>query len=346
MKQGKMTLPTGVTVRDPVGDHYVVKSVLNKEQTGAVYLVRQKSGTQAHFSLKEIITPTEREHRHFLFEGQILMQLSHPALPRVYRIFEHDSLKRVYLLMDYIQGKNLEVLRQQSQRLPLPLVLTLLSPIADALTYLHQQEPPVLHRNVKPSNIIISNEAQQAILVDFGMAKLFSTGTTTGFFQGTLGYAAPEQYMGKTTPRTDVYGLAATLYALLTGSVPPSAVSRLRSLNSDPLKPVAQLAPDLPLEVTHALERALSIDTEHRYSTIEAFWHDMTTDAALSSERTPLLLTTPQPFIKKQEPESVLAPSRPSQPPPLHNRRYNLFLLIAFALLLILILGIMILLRT
>ncbi len=336
-----MTLPIGVTVRDPTGDHYVIEAVLGREQTGALYVVKRKFGSQRHFSLKEIITPTERERKHFLFEGELLKQLDHPALPRVYRIFEHDSLKRVYLLMDYIQGQNLEALRQQNPdlRLPLPLVLTLLAPVVDALMYLHQQEPPVLHRNLKPANIIIPDGAQKAVLVDFGMAKLFVEGTTTGFFKGTLGYAAPEQYMGKTSPRTDIYGLAATLYALLTGTVPVSAVSRLRSLKIDPLKPVIQLAPDLPLEVAQALERALSIDSEHRYSTIAAFWHDMTKGATLLSGRLPLAIAPP--YSSSNEPDANLISPQSSQPDPIANRtRHNFFLLTILGLLLILILAI------
>lgn len=333
-----MTLPIGVTVRDPDGGHYVIEAVLSKEPTGAVYVVKQKFGPQMQFSLKEIITPTERERKHFLFEGQLLKQLDHPALPRVYRSFEHDSLKRVYLLMDYIRGQNLEELRQQRQRLPLSLVLTLLSPIVDALVYLHQHEPPILHRNLKPANIIVSDDTHEAMLVDFGMAKLFVTGTTTGFFKGTLGYAAPEQYMGTTSPRTDIYGLAATFYALLTGSIPPSAVSRLRNPGRDPLKPAIQLVPALPPSIDQALQRALSINSDQRYPTVAAFWHDIITGADIPSE--PLLIAVPR--STTDEPEISLPSSRPDLARAPRRKRSGLFLFIALGLLLILLLGVVI----
>ncbi len=335
MQQGQITLPTGVTVRDPDGGHYVIEAVLSKEQTGAVYLVRQKSEPQKHFSLKEIITPTERERKHFLLEGQLLRQLDHPSLPRVYRSFEHDSLKRVYLLMDYIQGQSLDVLRAQhsNQRLPLSLILTLLSPIVDALIYLHRQEPPVLHRNIKPTNIIVRDRAHPPVLIDFGMAKLFIAGTTTGFFKGTLGYAAPEQYMGTTSPRTDVYGLAATFYALLTGTLPTSAVSRLRSPNRDPLKPASQLVPSLPPVVDQALQRALSLNSEERYPTVAAFWHDITAGANISSN--PLLIAAPH--TSSNEPEMVMSPSQPGQGHAPRKWRPSIFLLIVLGLLLIIL---------
>ncbi len=338
MQQGQITLPIGVTVRDPDGGHYVVEAMLSKEQTGAVYLVRPKAELQKRFSLKEIITPTEQERKHFLLEGQLLRHLDHPSLPSVYRSFEHDSLKRVYLLMDYIQGQSLDALRAQhpDQRLPLPMIITLLSPIVDALIYLHQQDPPILHRNIKPTNIIIPANAHPPVLIDFGMAKLFVAGTTTGFYKGTLGYAAPEQYMGTTSPRTDVYGLAATFYAILTGTIPPSAVSRLRSPGRDPLKPAIQLVPSLPPAIDEALERALSINSEQRYPTVAAFWHDITTGASMSSN--PSLIAAPR--TSTNELETVM-------PPPQLNqnrmpRRWSplLFLLIALGLLLILLLGV------
>lgn len=342
MQQGQMTLPTGVTVRDPDGGHYVIEAVLSKEQTGAVYLVRQKAEPQKRFSLKEIITPTERERKHFLLEGQLLRNLNHPSLPRVYRSFEHDSLKRVYLLMDYVQGQSLDVLRVQhaGQRLPLPLLLTLLSPIVDALVYLHRQDPPILHRNIKPTNIIAPDSARPPVLIDFGMAKLFIAGTTTGFFKGTLGYAAPEQYMGTTSPRTDVYGLAATFYALLTGSIPTSAVSRLRSPNSDPLKPASQLVPSLSPAVDQALERALSINSEERYPTVAAFWYDITTGASISLNALPL--AAPRPL--NSEPGSVTPPSQLKQDRTRWRWSPGIFLFIALGLLLLL-LGLVLLLR-
>ncbi len=348
MTYTKMTLPIGVIVRDPDGDHYVVEAVLGKGESGAVYLVRQKVGAQMPFALKESITPTQQERERFLFEGQLLQHLHHPALPRVYRIFEQGSLKRSYLLMDYIRGQNLDVLRQEQpdQRLPLPLVLTLLAPIANALMYLHRQEPPILHRDIKPSNIIVPVGAQEAVLVDFGTAKHFVAGTATVLFQGSSRYAAPEQYTGGTSPRTDIYGLAATLYTMLTGSAPPSAVSRVMSPGSDPLKPVIQRTPTVPVTVSQAIGRALSLKSEDRFTTIEAFWHEITTQAFPSSEYPPLLLVPARSAHSEQERADAIPSSRSNRPLAPRLWRHSLFLLVALALLLILLLlGVLIVLR-
>ncbi len=347
MTYAKMTLPIGVIVRDPHGDHYVVEAVLGTGESGAVYLVRQKVGAQAHFALKESITPTQQEREHFLFEGQILQHLHHPALPRVYRIFEHESLKRSYLLMDYIRGQNLDVLRQEQsdQRLPLSLVLTLLAPIADALMYLHRQEPPILHRDIKPSNIIVPVGAHKAVLVDFGTAKPFVAGTATVLFQGSSRYAAPEQYTGGTSPQTDTYGLAATLYTLLAGSAPPSAISRVMSPERDPLKPVIQLTPTVPVAVSHAIGRALSLKSEDRFATLETFWHEITTQAVPPSVPPPLLLPTTSSAHNEQERVDEIPSSKSNRPLAPRFWRRSLFLLVAFAILLILLLGVMIVLQ-
>ena len=348
MTYTKMMLPIGVIVRASDQDHYVVEAVLGTGESGAVYLVRQKVGAQTYFALKESITPTEQEREHFLFEGQLLQHLHHSALPRVYRIFEHGSLKRSYLLMDYVRGQNLDVLRQEQpdQRLPLSLVLTLLAPIADALMYLHQQEPPILHRDIKPSNIIVPVGAHEAVLVDFGTAKPFVAGTATVLFQGSSRYAAPEQYTGGTSPQTDIYGLAATIYTLLTGSAPPSAISRIMSPERDPLKPIIQLTPTVPIAVSHAIERALSLKNEDRFATLEMFWHELTAQSVPTSKHPPLLLSAASSAHSEQERADALPSSRLNRPYALHLWRHSLFLLVALAILLILLLCVMIVLRS
>ena len=347
MTQAKMTLPIGVVVRDPDGDHYVVEALLGKGESGAVYLVRQKTPPHTHFALKESITPTQQEREHFLFEGHLLQHLHHPALPHVYRIFDQSSLKRSYLLMDYIRGQNLEVLRQEQpdQRLSLPLALTLFASIVDALIYLHRQEPPILHRDIKPSNLIVPVGAQETILVDFGNAKHFVTGTATVLFQGASRYAAPEQYTGGTGPRTDVYGLAATLYALVTGSVPPSAISRLMGPDNDPLKPATQFTSTLSLGVSQALERALSLDSEKRFASVEAFWHEITAQALLPSEHLPLLLSNTVPPVSKGERGEEISSSWSNRPLVHRPSRRDLFLFGTLAIFLILLLGVVIVLR-
>src|SRR6266566_5009197 len=159
-----MKLKLGATIRDPSGGRYVIEGLLGKGGFGAVYLVRERRDKRRQFALKEVINPNKQDRERFIFEGEILKRLYHRALPRVYRIFEHGKLKRVYMLMDYIKGKNLETLRkeQPEQRFSLSLVLSLMAPIVDALIYLHHQEPPIVHRDIKPENIIVPIGADEA----------------------------------------------------------------------------------------------------------------------------------------------------------------------------------------
>jgi serine/threonine protein kinase len=278
MQQEQFILPEGVTVRDPQGNRYLIEGVLGKGEFGAVYLVRERDKTHGLFALKEVINPNKGDRERFAFEGEVLKRLHHKALPRVHHVFENDKLKRAYLLMDYIEGLNLEDLRgeQPGKCLPLPLVLVLMAPIVDALMYLHKQDPPIVHRDVKPANIIVQIGGGEAMLADFGSAKEYVPGTgTTVLSHRSPGYAAPEQYRTGTNPSTDIYGLGATLYALLSGSVPTDAPSRIvefLSTGVDPLKPANLLNPAVPRAVAAALQRAMSIRIADRFETVEEFW--------------------------------------------------------------------------
>ncbi len=228
-------LSVGDIIQDPAGGRYVIEALLGEGGSGAVYLVRDQGVGQQRFALKEVINPDKHDRERFTFEGQVLWRLEHKALPRVYRVFENDKLRRVYMLMDYIEGPNLEVLQkeQPEQRFPLALSLALLAPIVDALNYLHHQDPPIVHRDVKPANIIVPMKGEGAVLVDFGIAKEFVEDKTTNVIRhGSPGYAAPEQYGGGTNPQTDLYGLGATVYTMLTGVIPPDAIDVVPTMPS------------------------------------------------------------------------------------------------------------------
>ena len=265
-----------MTIRDPHGAHYTIEGLIGRGEFGAVYRARDRRFGRQLFVLKEVIDPSPQERERFTFEGEILMRLSHPALPRVHRVFEHEKLRRVYLVMDYIEGRGLEALRreQAEQRLSFSLALPLLAPIADALSYLHTQEPPVVHRDVRPANIIVPAGTNRTMLVNFGIAKQHIAGATTSIIRrGTPGYAAPEQYTSGTSAQTDIYGLGATLYTLLTGIIPPDAISRvMRSQGVDPLKPAHLLIPEIPGDISGAIGRAMAPNAAERFTTIDEFW--------------------------------------------------------------------------
>ena len=348
MQQEQMTLPVGTSIRSPYGDRYVIEGLLGMGGFGAVYLVRDRRVKQRLFALKEVIDPKKGDRERFIFEAEILKRLDHRALPHVYQVFEHDKPKRVYMLMDYIEGQNLEVLREEQpeKRFSLPLVLTLMAPIVDALVYLHNQDPPIVHRDIKPENIIVPARGDEAVLVDFSIAKEYvEERTTTVIRHGSPGFAALEQYGSGTTPRTDIYGLAATIYTLLTGIIPPDAITRaIGSKGSDPLEPVNLITPDVPWATAMVIERAMSISSDDRFASVEEFWCELKAHFTQQQGDVPdkASLNTPQPILVRPKVHTPVtmkpAPVQQQDHSP-RLRKYRTALPIFLALLLILGIG-------
>jgi serine/threonine protein kinase len=346
LQQAQTTLPLGVTLRDTHGASYVVEGFLGKGGFGAVYVVRDRRIKSNLFALKELISQDKLDRECFIFEGELLKRLDHRSLPHVYSVFEHKKLQRVYMLMDYIQGRNLADLCQEQpeKRLAFPLVLTLLAPIVDALIYLHRQDQPIVHRDIKPRNIIVPEEGHETMLVDFGAAKEYdSEATTTLIRQVTSGYAAPEQYMSGTNPRTDIYGLGATLYMLLSGQTPPDALVRAtRSHGADPLKPANLITPAIPMPVAQIIQRAMSLSSDDRFETVEEFWQQLHAHAperlrlvpGISSERASRSLLPP---VRNQG--RPTAAGVQDQRPASRLRNHPALLLVLLALLLTLTMG-------
>jgi eukaryotic-like serine/threonine-protein kinase len=346
MSREQMTLPVGATVQDMRGDPYRVEQLLGKGGFGAVYLVSDRQSPEHRFALKELIEPSEHDFERLLFECETLKRLDHPALPRVYHIFEHANLKRVYLLMEYIRGQNLEDAREEQPgaRFPLQVALSIMAPIVDALNYLHGQDPPIVHRDIKPGNIVVSADGGQAVLVDFGTAKEFiQDGTTTVFRHGSRGFAPVEQYSpgSRTNMRTDVYGLGATLYTLLTGVTPVDAIARLTAENgADPLIAVMDIVPDIPRSVSNAIQCALSIYNHHRFASVAAFWEALHSDAFELPARVSqsYLPETPLPAMHEVNASNTtpLLLNEPKKEPLFSRRKVRAF---SLAALLLLVLG-------
>lgn len=274
MQDVYLTLPVGTVIRD----RYVVEGLLGKGGYGSVYLVKDKRVKGNLFALKELIDSSKQERDRFTFECEVLRRLDHPSLPHVYHTFSNDADLRAYMLMDFIDGPNLEVLRkkQPGDRFPLSQALIIMKPIMDAVSYLHSQQPPIIHRDIKPANIIVPTTGDETMLVDFGIAKEYEPdSTTTTVRRCSPGYGAPEQYSSGTNNRTDIYGLGATFYALLSGTVPADAFFRMIQLGSkepDTLEPLTNLVPHLPASVADAVYRAMSINFHDRFASVEEFW--------------------------------------------------------------------------
>ncbi len=291
MQDVQTLLPNGSIIQN----RYMVESLLGKGGFGAVYLVHDTRVKGNQFALKEVIDPKKQDRVHFLFEGEVLKRLDSAALPRVYRVFEDEAHARVYLLMDYIDGPNLDRLRRQQpeNRFALPDMLRLLAPVVEAVIYLQSQKPPIIHRDIKPANIIVPPNGDGPVLVDFGIAKEYDQdATTTAVRRLSPNYSAPEQYSQGTNPRTDVYGMAATFYTLLTGTPPIDAFERITQKGDsgiDPLKPVNHFVPTIPPFVAEAIHRAMALASDERFPTMEAFWHALQTQSFTTPSVAPIV---------------------------------------------------------
>lgn len=287
-------LPLGTLI----GDRYTIVGLLGKGGFGAVYLVRDQRVRGNLFALKEMVDTSKQERARFAFECELLKRLDHAALPHFYRSMEDDQNNRSYMLMDYIEGPNLETLRQKQpqKRFPLPEAMSMMAPIFEAVSYLHGQRPPIIHRDIKPSNIIVPTSGDQTMLVDFGIAKEFDPdSTTTAVRRCSPGYGAPEQYIKGTNTRTDIYGLGATLYTLLTGIVPDDAFYRMTNIGGgkgDPLEPVNQLNASIPAHVSAAIQRAMALGIEDRFPTVGQFWQALSDSSVQPITPTPAVIVS------------------------------------------------------
>ena len=353
MRDLQTKFPKGKVVRD----RYEIEELLGTGGFGAVYRVRDRRGGNV-YALKEQIDPNPQQRERFAFESRILEHLDHPALPRVYRVFEDEKAQSVYMLMDFINGPNLERLRrrQSEGRFTLARVMAMMKPIIEAVSYLHHQQPPIIHRDIKPSNMIIPTTGEGAVLVDFGIAKAYEQDSTTSAVRHcSPGYGSPEHYMRGTNLRSDTYGLGATFYTLLTGEVPIDALTRLTRVGSggsDPLIPAYTLAEDLPQEVSDILQKAMALDPEERYASVEEFWNALKVHApevktepvayellSEANETPDAQVETPQP--SPVTPVPLPPPSVVVQELPRRQRRSRkgLFLLVAVLLLAFLLVG-------
>lgn len=283
MEEAQVPLPSGTVIYE----HFIVETLLGKGDFGNVYLVRDQRNEQKLFALAELFNPTERDSYRFALNYISRTPLDRRILPGKQYIYNDDRLNRAYLLMNYFEDPNLEALRlrQAEQRFPLQQVLSIMTPVVDAITSLHHRHPPIIHGNIQPANIIILETTDVPVLV---MLDLFNEhdSITTPLHYFAPGYGASEQYDGKFSVRTDVYGLGATYYTLLTGVVPPDALYRSTQQNNgetDPLQPVNELVPDIPLSIAEAIQRAMSINADNRFSSVEQFHREIVSSAGQST---------------------------------------------------------------
>src|SRR6266550_1689097 len=301
---------------------YRIISQVGKGGFGAVYKaadlqfgnrqVAIKEMSQSSLSQQELIEATESFKR----EALLLAGLTHPNLPRIYEQF--TDVGRWYLVMDFIEGETLEehLSKIKGGHLPVEKVLEIGIQLCMVLEYLHMRQPPIIFRDLKPANIMLTPHGH-VYLIDFGIARHFKPGQakdTTAL--GSSGYAAPEQYgRTQTTPRADIYALGATLHQLLSGNDPADTPFQFASLQLSGHPTLSRLE--------KLIMQMIEMDTSKRPASIAAIKQELQTISTqqLVSKTNPLQARLPYAYQPPTKPR-LLQRLNAQKPQPQKTTRY------------------------
>jgi serine/threonine protein kinase len=257
------------TVVRGLADSYTVVNLIGRGGMGAVYRVRRASDNTV-WALKEMrpqgeLAPEEQaeNRRLFLQEAELLRTLSFPNLPTVADLFEHDG--RPTMVMEFVAGQSLEDrVREANAPLLEQQVVQYGIQLCRVLHYLHSCEPPIIYRDLKPSNIMLTPDGLLK-LIDFGVARTHKKGKSKDTIaMGSAGYAPPEQYgKGQTDARSDVYALGATLLHLLT-NLPPVP------LQTPQPGSIRKLNPSVDARTEAVIIKAMDLSRDNRFPSCAA----------------------------------------------------------------------------
>ncbi|MFC1878905.1 protein kinase [Chloroflexota bacterium] len=257
-----------------LGENYAIVSKIAQGGMGAVYEVRELTAPDPtrRLALKEMsfamLKVLGAEKQKLVIDGfrrefELLSKLSHPNLVRAHDYFEAQG--RQYYVMEFINGRTLETIMEcqpPGQFLPSERVQTWARQLCEVLSYLHDQNPPIIYRDLKPSNIMEISGTQTVKLFDFGIARFYKPGKQSDTLRfGTNGYLAPEVIArrSQTNEQTDVYALGVLLHQLLTRYDPQIDPFRL--------PPIRSINPSVPETIAAGIKRAISLDPSRRTTT-------------------------------------------------------------------------------
>jgi serine/threonine protein kinase len=244
-------------------ERYEIVRVISSGGMGIVYEARDRNAGRASCAIKQLMAHyADAEslrllRRKFEDEMRFLAGLRHDGIPRLHDYFTQDDQQ--FLVMDLIEGATLEQeltrIRKQRRAMLAEDVANDAIALLDILVYLHSRTPPVLHRDIKPANIIRERTTGRLKLLDFGIARAHLGRATTHTQLGTLSYAPLEQIQGHAEPRSDLYGLGATIHHLIAGvESPPLA-----------LPPLQQVAPEVDPDLAAIVNRAVAAAPSERF---------------------------------------------------------------------------------
>jgi len=267
-----------------LNNRYRIKERLGWGGFGAVYLAEEiESGDLC--AIKENLDDSDNTVGNFLREASMLYNLRHKNLPVVWDHFVVPG-EGQYLVMEYIEGISLsDLLEREGKPFPTKRVATWISQVCDALMYLHSQNPPIIHRDIKPGNIRLT-PGGKAVLVDFGIAKFYDEQSQTSTVARAVspGYSPLEQYgLGKTDARSDIYALGITTYKLLTTQMPPPSVDLAAGTAAQP-KTVAEVNPKVSPSASSAIEKSMSLKVSNRTPSIAKFKEELIQNLARNAK--------------------------------------------------------------
>lgn len=263
-------LQAGLTGRLPpnsfLRNRYLILRKIGQGGMAAVYQATDTIQPGSQWAIKEMsdaaLSASDRDYavQTFLQEGNLLRTLNHPNLPRVIDVFSESG--KHYLVMEFVPGQTLQnMIEDRTQPFSQTEVLTWALQLCDVLSYLHNQNPKIIFRDLKPSNIMLTPQGQIK-LIDFGIVRFFKPGKTRDTMAlGTPGYAAQEAIAGQTDERSDLYSLCVTLHQLLTLNDPAQTMFHH--------PPARQLNPLISEELNSILECGLKNQRELRWSSAE-----------------------------------------------------------------------------
>jgi serine/threonine protein kinase len=267
-------------VEGATGGDVVVERVLGEGRMARVYQAEQQS-LERKVAVKVLLPRRARDRRtltRFRRESLAMAACSHPGIVSVFSVGE-TSRGLPFFVMEYIEGETLEQRLRRKGKLPLREVARIVTAVADALTYAHGRG--LVHRDVKPANVLLERGTGRVLLTDFGLAKAvkgvprITTLTGTGEIMGTPEYLSPEQAeRGEVDARSDQYSLAVMAYEMLAGRLPflgpmPQDFVRQHADDTPPWLP--RIEPTIPLAVSKAVDRGLMKEPGARFGSAEAF---------------------------------------------------------------------------
>src|SRR5881398_2635567 len=264
-----MQTPDVDAVQRAVGDRYEVLSLAGVGGMGAVFRARHR--TLGHIVAVKVLPPdvaaSTMRHERFRREATLGASLDHPNIVRVYDFDTREGIS--FLIMTFVRGDTFEERLRGDARVPTDHILRMVREIADALGYAHRRG--IVHRDVKPSNILLDEDSGRALLADFGIARVEGAGesslTQPGAAIGTPGYMAPEQAAsGRVDGRADLHSLAAVAFEALGGGPPAFKADRTGLVRA-----LRTVRPDLPARLATALVAPLAEQPDDRPATAAAW---------------------------------------------------------------------------